>query len=122
MKYKTFKYKKYKNCYFEVGNYAYNRQSMYIQIKNDVEGDIATATVNMSNYMYYPETATIKNYGENTGMTKFLQKLGIIEEIYTRKKCNPFATESETIDYCEINIDKLKIYSKQFEYEWKILN
>lgn len=35
MKYKTFKYKKYKNCYFEVGNYAYNRQSMYIQIKND---------------------------------------------------------------------------------------
>ena len=34
MKYKTFKYKKYKNCYFEVGNYAYNRQSMYIQIKN----------------------------------------------------------------------------------------
>ena len=60
MKYKTFKYKKYKNCYFEVGNYAYNRQSMYIQIKNDAEGDIATATVNMSNYMYYPETATIK--------------------------------------------------------------
>lgn len=117
MNYKTFKYKKYKNCYFEVGNYLYNSQSMFIQIKNNEEGDIATATVNMPGYLYMSNTATIKNYSENSGMTKFLQKLGIIEDIYTRKRCNPFATESETIDFCEINIKKLKEYSQEFNYE-----
>ena len=59
MEYKKFNYKKYKNCYFEVGNYAYNSQSMYIQIKNNDEGDILTATVNMPDYFYTPDTATI---------------------------------------------------------------
>ena len=117
MKYKTFNYKKYKNCYFEVGNYFYNSQSMFIEIKNKKEGNIATATVNMPGYLYLPDTATIKNYSENSGMTKFLQKLGIIENIYTRKRCNPFASEGETIDFCEINIKRLKEYSKEFNYE-----
>lgn len=120
MKYKTFKYKKYKNCYFEVGNYAYNRQSMYIQIKNDAEGDIATATVNMSNYMYYPETVTIKNYGENTGMTNFLFKLGILTDVYSKRKCNLYAPDNETIDYCQVDVDKLKEYSARFEYDYEI--
>jgi len=120
MEYKKFNYKKYKNCYFEVGNYAYNSQSMYIQIKNNDEGDILTATVNMPDYFYTPDTATIKNYSENKGITKFLEKLGIIEEIYTRRKCNPFASDNETIDFCQINIDKLKEYSKEFNYEYKI--
>lgn len=120
MECKRFKYKTYKNCYLEVGNYLYNSQSMFIQIKNDNEGDIATATVNMPDYLYMPETATIKNYSENSGMTKILQKLGIVEEIYTQRKCNPFASDNETIDFCQINIDKLKEYSKEFHYEWKI--
>lgn len=119
MKYKTFNYKKYENCYFEVGNYLYNFQSMYIKIKNE-RGCEIVATVNMPDYLYMPDTATIKNYSENSGMTKFLQKLGIIEEIYTRKKCHPMAAISETIDYCEINIEKLKEYSREFKYEWKI--
>lgn len=66
-----------------------------------------------------PDTATIKNYSENSGMTKFLQKLGIIEEIYTSQKCHPGATDSETIDYCQINVEKLREYSKKFNYEWK---
>lgn len=120
MKCKKFNYKNYKNCYFEVGNYFYNSQSMFINIKNENEGDIAIATVNMTDYMYLPDTATVKNYSENSGMTKFLQKLGIVEQIYTRRKCNPFAVESETIDFCQINVEKLKEYSKEFNYEWKI--
>jgi hypothetical protein len=120
MDYKKFNYKKYKDCYFEVGNYLYNSQSMFIQIKNKEYGDLYTATVNMPDYMYLPDTATIKNYSENSGMTKLLQKLGIVEEIYTRKKCNSMASEKETIDYCQINIEKLKEYSKEFNYEWKI--
>lgn len=112
MEYKKFNYKNYKNCYFEVGNYFHNPQAMAIQIKNEDEEDIATATVNMPDYLYYPDTATIKNYSENAGMTKFLKKLGIISEVYSSNKCNIFAGESETIDYCEINVEKLKNIAK----------
>lgn len=115
-----FNYKKYKNCYFEVGNYLYNPQSMFINMIDENGEDITTVTVNMSDYLYYPDTATIKNYSENSGITQFLEKLGIIEEIYSRKKCNPYAIETETIDYCQINIEKLKEYSEEFNYEWKI--
>lgn len=120
MKCKKFNYKNYKNCYFEVGNYLYNSQSMFIQIKNKEYGDLYIATVNMQDYMYLPETATIKNYSTNSGMTEFLQKLGIVEEIYTRRKCHPLADESETIDFCQINVEKLREYSRVFNYEWKI--
>ena len=118
MEYKKFSYKNYLDCYFEVGNYMYNPDSMFINIKNSEDGDITTATVNMMDYFYLPNTATIKNYSENGGITKFLQKLGVVEEIYTRKKCNEWASENETIDYCEINLDKLKEYSKEFNYKW----
>lgn len=121
MKYKNFKYKEYKKCYFEVGTYFYNHSAMSIEIKSEDGEDIATATVNMPDYMYYPGTATIKNYSENAGMTKFLKKLGIIEEIYSSRKCNIYATSNnETIDFCSINIEKLKEYSKEFDYEYQL--
>lgn len=116
MKYKTFNYNEYKDCWFEVGNYANPKQSMFIQIANKTEGEITVATVNMADYFYSPETATIKNYSENSGMTKFLEELGIIEEIYTRRKANDFAGNNETIDYCQINMEELKKYSKNFDY------
>lgn len=116
MKYKTFNYKDYKNCWFEVGNYANPKQSMYIEIVNKDEGEITVATVNMADYFYSPDTATIKNYSENSGMTKFLEELGIVEEIYTRRKANDFAGNNETIDYCQINIEELEKYSKKFDY------
>lgn len=117
MKYKTFKYKNYKNCYFEVGNY--NSSSMYINITNGRSCDIV-ATVNMPDYFYTPNTATIKNYSEGSGMTNFLLKLGVIEQVYTKRKAHPMAISTETIDFCEINIEKLKEYSKEFDYTWKI--
>lgn len=120
MNYKKFKYKNYKNCYFEVGTYFYNHSAMSIQIKNDDEGDIITVTLNMPDYFYSPGTATIKNYSENIGMTKFLQKLGIIEDLYSTRKCNMFASENETIDFCQINMEKLKEYSKEFDYKYEI--
>lgn len=120
MKNKTFKYKNYGDCYFNVGNYVSNKQSMTINIVS-IEGEaVTTATVNMKDYLYEPNTATIKNYSENAGITKFLSKLGIIEEVYSTRRCHPYASNSETIDYCLINIDKLKEYSKQFNYEWNI--
>lgn len=120
MKCKTFKYKNYGECYFDVGSYLYNKQAMAISISS-LEGEsITVVTVNMKNYMYEPNTATIKNYSENSGITNFLEKLGIIEEIYSSAKCNPYAQEDETIDYCLINVKNLKKYSNTFNYEWSI--
>ena len=118
MKYKTFKYKDYENCSFEVGSYLYNKQCMVINIVSEEGEPITTCTVNMNGYFYYPNTTTIKNYSENSGMTNFLKNLGVIDEIYTSKRCNPFAGESETIDFCQINIDILKKYSSDFNYEY----
>lgn len=119
MNYKTFKYKEYGDCYFNVENYKYNKQAMAITIMNN-EGERIIATVNMNDYLYYPDTATIKKYSEDSGMTKFLEDLGIIEEIYSKVQCHPNALKTETIDYCIINIDKLKEYTKNFNYEWSI--
>lgn len=118
MKYKTFKYKEYNNCWFEVGNYLNPKQSMYIKIVNKNEGDIADVTVNMADYFYSPDTATIKNYSENSGMTDFLIDLDIVDFIYSKRPCNMYATKNETIDFCQINIDELKKYSKVFDYEF----
>lgn len=120
MEFKKFNYKRNKNCYFEVGNYVYNHQSMYIRMMNNKGEEIYRCTTNISGWLYYPETATIKNYSENKGMTKFLEKLGIIDQIYSKRKCNPMAIESETIDYCQINVEALKKYSKVFDYEYGI--
>lgn len=51
---------------------------------------------------------------------EFLEKLGVIEEVYTSAKCNPYASENETIDYCLMNIEKLKEYTNTFNYEWSL--
>ena len=93
---------------------------MSIRIENTNGENITVVTVNMKDYLYGPNEATIKNYSENSGITKFLEKLGVIEEIYSKVKCNPYASKNETIDYCLINIDKLKEYTKEFNYEWEI--
>lgn len=119
MQYKTFKYKDYGDCYFNVSNYLHNKQSMAITIKNVDGENITVVTVNMSDYMYEPDTATIKNYSENSGITKFLEKLGVIEDVYSRARCNPYASQDETIDYCLMNVSKLKEYTREFNYEWK---
>ena len=120
MKCKTFKYKNYGDCYFNVLNYLYNKQSMAISMESTDGESITTVTVNMTDYLYEPDTATIKNYSENSGLTKFLEKLGVIEEVYTSAKCNPYASENETIDYCLMNIEKLKEYTNTFNYEWSL--
>lgn len=118
MKCKTFNYKNYNNCTFCVNSYLYNKMAMAIQIIDENEETICTCSVYRNDYMYYPGSATIKNYSENSGMTKFLQKLGIIEQVYNKIQCNPYATKSETIDFCDINMKKLKEYSSQFNFEY----
>ena len=118
MKCKKFKYKDYKNCTFYVGNYINNHKSMAIEIIGEDKELICCCTVNMAEYLYFNGTATIKNYSENAGMTKFLSELGIINTIYSKRQCNPYAGKDETIDFCEINVSKLKEYSSEFNYEY----
>ena len=118
MKNKTFNYKNNKNCSFEVGNYQYNPQSMAIVIVDSKREEITRVTVNMPDYFYSSNTASIKNYSENSGMTNFLSKLGVIEEVYSQRKANAFATQTETIDFCEINVEEIKKYSSKFNYEF----
>ena len=118
MQYKTFKYKKYKNCWFEVGNYPKKSEAMIIAINSENMKEPKCITVNMPDYMYQKNTATIKNYSECSGITNFLIDLDIIDYIYTKKQCNINATKKETIDYCEINIEELKKYSKKFNYKY----
>lgn len=98
----------------------YNKQSMAISIISKDGENIAVATVNRNDWLYEPNTATIKNYSENAGMTKFLEKLGVIEEVYSKVQSNPYAPKSETIDYCLIDINKLKEYTNKFDYKWDI--
>ena len=119
MKYKTFKYKNYGNCSFHVCNYMANSDAMYIGIL-DKDGSLVSAcTINEPNYSYLENTATIKNYTENTGMTNFLLKLGVIEQVLTKKYFRMFDTFSkDSIDFCEINIDTLKKYSSKFNYKY----
>ena len=52
MNFKTFKYKNYGECYFNVDTYFHNKQSMAISIKNIDGEDITVATVNMDNCKY----------------------------------------------------------------------
>lgn len=117
MKFKTFKYKNYNNCSFHVGNYKYNLNTMFIGILDKNGNSICDCTINKPDYLYQENTATIKNYMENAGMTNFLLKLGIIEQIITKSNFNIYGTsKKESIDYCDINIKELKKYSSIFDY------
>lgn len=70
---KTFTYKDYENCYFRVGSYAADNKAMAISIENLEDGPIATCTVYDIYSAYSEHITTIKNYSENSHMTKFLK-------------------------------------------------
>ena len=121
MQYKTFKYNNYENCSFYVDNYSTNPDAMFISILNKNGKNICDCTVNKRDFLYEENTATIKNYTENYGMTKFLLKLGIIKQVITKSKFSIYATSNnDSIDYCDINIKTLKKYSSTFNYKWNI--
>lgn len=121
---KTFTYKKYKKCYFIVSTYLQPKNPIAIMIYNDKEGPISDCTTYIRG-LSYKSLAVIKNYSENSKMTDFLQQLGIIKEIKCRFACNSFpetlsslqTDNPQTMDVCEINIDKLKEYSMLWDYD-----
>lgn len=118
---KTFKYKKYKNCYFIVDSYLGDKKAMAITIENN-DGAVAICTVYDKFGVYEEGLVTIKNYSENSHMTDFLKNLGIVLDIVSRYPCNTFSYESlntnnpQTIDICIIDINKLKEYCKSWNY------
>lgn len=122
---KTFKYKKYKKCFFIVSSYVADEDAMYIGIENETEGSIADCTVYYKDGIYIPGFITVKNYSENSNLTNFLKELKIITEICTRFPCNNFpetlatlnGANPQSIDYCQIDIEKLKEYSKEWHYQ-----
>ncbi len=119
---KTFTYKNYENCYFRVGSYAANNRAMAISIENLEDGPITTCTVYDIYGFYDEDITTIKNYSENSHMTKFLKKLKVVDEVLSTRPCNSFVTDTlhtnnpQTIDTCLINTDILKEYSKVWNY------
>ena len=52
--------------------------------------------------------------------TDFLRKMGIVKQINTKSYFKVFGNSSnESMDYCDIDIDKLKKYSSTFNYKWE---
>ena len=118
---KKFTYKNYENCYFIVGNYVADKNAMAISIKNDEE-NIVTCTVYRDFDPHCEGIVTIKNYSENSHITDFLVKLGIVTDILNRVPCNPFAYDTldtdnpQTFDFCVIDVRKLKEFCKEWHY------
>jgi len=85
---KTFTYKKYKDCYFTVGKYLRGNNAMAISIENSTDGPITTCTV--------------------------MHELGIVVNVIYSSPCDSYVRNtSETIDICEIDMEKLKEYTKE---------
>ena len=119
---KAFKYKDYSNCHFIVSSYACEPKALAISIIDENQEPITVSTVYMDGYVYTPWVTAIKNYSENSGMTQFLQSLGIITEILDRRAANEYVADTlntsdpQTIDWCVIDTDKLKKYAKEWYY------
>lgn len=119
---KKFTYKNYTDCYFNVGSYMANKEAMAISIQNNDVGPITTCTVMSEWGSYDKDIITLKNYSENSHITDFLKKLGVVKEIIMRYPCNSYvghtlATNNpQTIDICIIDTKKLKEYSKEWNY------
>ena len=113
---KTFNFKNYKNCYFNINSYAHNNLCMAISIENNKYGPLFTSTVYLERYFYEPGIICIKNYSENSGMLDLFKKLDLILRHLDSIKCNIYAADTETMELCQINLDKLKEYSKEWNY------
>ena len=114
---KNFKIWDYEDCSFEVSHYLADKKAIAIIIEdNRTSLMIAKCTTYLADTKYEAGIATIKNYSENRGMTKFLQDLGIVTEVFRKKKVNELAEDDETIDFCKINLEKLKDYAIIWHY------
>lgn len=108
---KTFKYKKHKNCHFMVASYIGNPDAIYIEIRNKSCESITDCTTFIRYAMYEPKTTTIKNLE----LVKFLKELKIVTRIISKI---PYGNFSDSLYFCKINTDKLREYSKEWNYNY----
>lgn len=73
----TFDYKDYPNCFLVWDRYKMGG-GIALHI-HDVEGPIATATVNIPEYRLKHNEVCIKNWSENEGCLEELERLGFVE-------------------------------------------
>ena len=114
-KYKTFEmqfpFAKYENCFFVISSYLYGGTALMIYGNcEDEDPDspepILDATVCVpSSEPLPPSLAYIKDYGENSGVQKILEKLGFI------KPLSEFVQSGYvTIELCELDLDRIREY------------
>lgn len=115
---KSFPIWEYKNCSFIVSSYLSEPIAIIFAIKdNETSEIVAKCTIYDLSTNYKKGMATIKNYSENRGMTNILKELGIVTNIIESNKVNELAEDTETIDVCNIDLEKLREYASDWNYE-----
>lgn len=77
----------------------YSNGNTALQLWNEEEGPIATATVNMGGKLP-KDQAYIKDYSENAGMFEALVEAGIIVEVVGRK-----VSGNVIVPLCKLNLE-----------------
>ena len=115
---KSFPIWEYKNCSFIVSSYLSEPIAIIFAIKDNETSEIVAKCTTYDLFTNYEVgMATIKNYSENRGMTEFLKKLGVVTNIIESNKVNELAEETETIDVCNIDLEKLREYATEWHYK-----
>jgi hypothetical protein len=96
---KRFTYKDYENCFFVVNSYMNGNTEIEIY---QYDGPVATVTVNIEKLP--KNQAYIKDYSENSGMTKFLISLDLVE--YIGYKTSGYVI----IPLVRLNLEKINEY------------
>ena len=113
----TFEFKKNSKCQFFVSHYISDDKAIAIIIKDSTTDELICKCTTYDEFSEYEiGIATIKNYSENTGMTNFLRNLKIVEEVRDSYKINDMAEDTETVDICKINLERLKAYANEWHY------
>lgn len=114
---KTFNYEsncvKYKNCFFNVGQYEKGKLelSIYGYVEDDKNiSQVSNVTVNVEDEL--PEDQIVIDNYSNSNLISFLMDLGIIKRIVKR-----IPVKLIILPVVEIDLEKLEEYS----YDWKVL-
>jgi hypothetical protein len=94
---------KFQDWYCEMEVKRYLNGNTAIQLWNEEEGPIATATVNLGEKLPRNQ-AYIKDYSENTGMLDALKEAGIVKKVVSMKQSGWVM-----IPLCELDLEKLGV-------------
>lgn len=108
---KTFNYEsncvKYRNCYFDIGEYERDKLELaiYGYVGNDKDiSHISNITVNVEEKL--PKNQVVIDNYSNSNLISFLMELGIVKRIVKR-----IAVKFIMLPVVEIDLDLLKKYS-----------